>query len=51
MTRNDKILLTFCFILGGFIVAILDIAHETHETWQKQVRAEDLKKLGKFIRE
>lgn len=41
----------FTIILGGFIMALLDIAQEANENWQKQVRAEDLKKLGKFIRE
>ena len=41
----------YTIILGGFIMAILDIAHEANETWQKQVRAEDLKKFGKFIRD
>lgn len=42
----------FAIIIGGgFIVAIMDIACEAHENWQKDVTAEDLKKLGKFIRE
>lgn len=38
-------------ILGGFCMFIVEYASEAHENWQKDVRAEDLKQLEKFIRE
>lgn len=41
----------FAIILGGLIMAILDIRNEAYENWQKQVKAEDLKKFGKFLRD
>ena len=46
------ILFLFTFItVAGFCVAIMDVACEAHENWQKDVTAEDLKQLEKFIRE
>lgn len=36
-------------ILGGFIMAIIDLAHDAHENWQKRVTADDLKELGRLF--
>lgn len=41
----------FTIISSGLVVAILDIHNEAYENWQKQVKAEDLKKFGKFLRD
>lgn len=40
----------FFIIFCGFSLAVLDLGEELHEDWQKNVKAEDLRKLGKSIK-
>jgi hypothetical protein len=42
--------LIFTIILGGFIVALVDISNESYENWKREVTAEDLRQLGEYIR-
>lgn len=36
-------------ILAGFVVAIIDLAEDAHENWQKRVTAEDLRELARLF--
>ena len=38
-------------ILGGFIMAIIDLAYDAHENWQKRVTAKDIEELKKLFEE